>query len=117
MSTSAPATTRGSAVAVAVAECPAAAGPALGRRQVHAVAGSCFVAPFAALGLPPYLTRILPESGDAAVRRAGPPAAVGNKRFGPGAHVPTGTADAVTAALLVALRAMIRRSFHPRRSR
>ncbi|MFJ6792975.1 MFS transporter [Streptomyces sp. NPDC091268] len=38
--------------------------PALGRRQVHAVAGCYFVASFAALGLPPFLTEILPELGD-----------------------------------------------------
>ncbi|MFF5703642.1 MFS transporter [Streptomyces sp. NPDC012794] len=38
--------------------------PVLGRRQVHAVAGCYFVASFAALGLPPFLTEILPELGD-----------------------------------------------------
>ncbi|MEU9146463.1 MFS transporter [Streptomyces sp. NPDC048349] len=38
--------------------------PALGRKQVHAVAGCYFVASFAALGLPPFLTEILPELGD-----------------------------------------------------
>ncbi|MGW7461105.1 MFS transporter [Streptomyces sp. NPDC054797] len=38
--------------------------PALGRRQVHAVAGCYFVASFAALGLPPFLTEILPGLGD-----------------------------------------------------
>lgn len=38
--------------------------PTLGRRQVHAVAGCYFVASFAALGLPPFLTEILPELGD-----------------------------------------------------
>ncbi|SDT34196.1 Predicted arabinose efflux permease, MFS family [Streptomyces sp. TLI_053] len=36
----------------------------LGRRQVHAVAACYFVASFAALGLPPYLTTILPGLGD-----------------------------------------------------
>ncbi|MER7703266.1 MFS transporter [Kitasatospora sp. NPDC097605] len=36
----------------------------LGRRQVHAVAACYFVASFAALGLPPYLTAILPGLGD-----------------------------------------------------
>ena len=45
--------------------------PALARRQVHAVAGCYFVASFAALGLPPYLTEILPELGDGAARWAG----------------------------------------------
>ncbi|MBZ4020608.1 MFS transporter [Streptomyces purpurogeneiscleroticus] len=45
--------------------------PALGRRQVHAVAGCYFVASFAALGLPPYLTEILPDLGDHAARWAG----------------------------------------------
>ncbi|MFE9399670.1 MFS transporter [Streptomyces flavidovirens] len=55
--------------AAAPAQAPAA--PALGRRQVHAVAGCYFVASFAALGLPPYLTEILPEFGDTAARWAG----------------------------------------------
>ncbi|MFJ4776012.1 MFS transporter [Streptomyces sp. NPDC088762] len=45
--------------------------PSLGRRQVHAVAGCYFVASFAALGLPPYLTEILPGLGDATARWAG----------------------------------------------
>ncbi|MEV0096840.1 MFS transporter [Streptomyces sp. NPDC050738] len=45
--------------------------PAFGRRQVHAVAACYFVASFAALGLPPYLTAILPGLGDAAARWAG----------------------------------------------
>jgi MFS family permease len=45
--------------------------PALGRRQVHAVAGCYFVASFAALGLPPYLTEILPQLGDSTARWAG----------------------------------------------
>ncbi|MFI1306455.1 MFS transporter [Streptomyces sioyaensis] len=45
--------------------------PALARRQVHAVAGCYFVASFAALGLPPYLTEVLPELGDGAARWAG----------------------------------------------
>ncbi|MBD0690568.1 transporter [Streptomyces sp. CBMA123] len=36
----------------------------LDRRQVHAVAACYFVASFAALGLPPYLTEILPSLGD-----------------------------------------------------
>ncbi|WP_035792393.1 MFS transporter [Kitasatospora mediocidica] len=36
----------------------------LERRQVHAVAACYFVASFAALGLPPYLTAILPGLGD-----------------------------------------------------
>ncbi|MFG2650539.1 MFS transporter [Streptomyces sp. NPDC048436] len=48
-----------------------AVGPELGRRQVHAVAACYFVASFAALGLPPYLTEILPELGDASARWAG----------------------------------------------
>lgn len=42
-----------------------------GRSHVHAVAGCYFVASFAALGLPPYLTQILPEFGDHAARWAG----------------------------------------------
>ncbi|WSL21490.1 MFS transporter [Streptomyces sp. NBC_01283] len=46
-------------------------GAGLGRRQVHAVAACYFVASFAALGLPPYLTQILPELGDASARWAG----------------------------------------------
>ncbi|MEI5525981.1 MFS transporter [Streptomyces brasiliscabiei] len=45
--------------------------PAFGRRQVHAVAACYFVASFAALGLPPYFTQILPELGDRAARWAG----------------------------------------------
>lgn len=36
----------------------------LDRRQLHAVAACYFVASFAALGLPPYLTAILPALGD-----------------------------------------------------
>ncbi|MEV7771146.1 MFS transporter [Kitasatospora sp. NPDC086791] len=43
----------------------------LGRRQVHAVAACYFVASFAALGLPPYLTAILPPLGDPQARWAG----------------------------------------------
>ncbi|WP_405365021.1 MFS transporter [Kitasatospora sp. NBC_00039] len=43
----------------------------LGRRQVHAVAACYFVASFAALGLPPYLTAILPTLGDPQGRWAG----------------------------------------------
>ncbi|MFF4382911.1 MFS transporter [Kitasatospora sp. NPDC001547] len=43
----------------------------LGRRQVHAVAACYFVASFAALGLPPYLTAILPALGDQEARWAG----------------------------------------------
>ena len=42
-----------------------------GRSHVHAVAGCYFVASFAALGLPPYLTQILPEFGDGSARWAG----------------------------------------------
>ncbi|MET8978436.1 MFS transporter [Streptomyces sp. NPDC004539] len=42
-----------------------------GRPQVYAVAGCYFVASFAALGLPPYLTEILPELGDRQARWAG----------------------------------------------
>ncbi|ELS58754.1 MFS transporter [Streptomyces viridochromogenes] len=42
-----------------------------GRGQVQAVAGCYFVASFAALGLPPYLTEILPELGDHQARWAG----------------------------------------------
>ncbi|WP_217182470.1 MFS transporter [Streptomyces sp. AC495_CC817] len=45
--------------------------PAFGRRQVHAVAACYFVASFAALGLPPYFTEILPGLGDRAARWAG----------------------------------------------
>jgi predicted MFS family arabinose efflux permease len=44
---------------------------AFGRGQVSAVAGCYFVASFAALGLPPYLTQILPELGDRDARWAG----------------------------------------------
>ncbi|NBE50207.1 MFS transporter, partial [Streptomyces boluensis] len=44
---------------------------ALSRRQVHAVAGCYFVASFAALGLPPYLTEILPGLGDSTGQWAG----------------------------------------------
>lgn len=43
----------------------------LDRRQVHAVAACYFVASFAALGLPPFLTTILPSLGDAQGRWAG----------------------------------------------
>lgn len=42
-----------------------------GRGHVQAVAGCYFVASFAALGLPPYLTEILPELGDHQARWAG----------------------------------------------
>jgi len=42
-----------------------------GTRQVQAIAGCYFVASFAALGLPPYLTLILPELGDPEARWAG----------------------------------------------
>ncbi|MCH0564937.1 MULTISPECIES: MFS transporter [unclassified Streptomyces] len=45
--------------------------PAFGRRHLHAVAGCYFVASFAALGLPPYLTEILPELGDRTAHWAG----------------------------------------------
>lgn len=45
--------------------------PGVGRRQVHAVAACYFVASFAALGLPPYFTGILPELGDRTARWAG----------------------------------------------
>ncbi|MFJ8433301.1 MFS transporter [Kitasatospora sp. NPDC094019] len=50
-------------------ETPAPAG--LDRRQVRAVAACYFVASFAALGLPPYLTVILPGLGDQDGRWAG----------------------------------------------
>ncbi|GAB7187912.1 predicted arabinose efflux permease AraJ [Kitasatospora sp. Ki12] len=52
---------------------PPSAAPSggLGRRQVHAVAACYFVASFAALGLPPYLTAILPTLGDPQARWAG----------------------------------------------
>ncbi|WP_060885855.1 MFS transporter [Streptomyces caniscabiei] len=53
------------------AEALAVSRPAFGRRQVHAVAACYFVASFAALGLPPYFTQILPELGDRAGRWAG----------------------------------------------
>nr|WP_326847013.1 MFS transporter [Streptomyces kaniharaensis] len=43
----------------------------LDRRQVHAVAACYFVASFAALGLPPYLTAILPALGDPQAHWAG----------------------------------------------
>ncbi|MFF4607055.1 MFS transporter [Streptomyces sp. NPDC001339] len=55
---------------VAAAPAPAASAP-LGRRHVHAVAGCYFVASFAALGLPPYLSAILPELGDDTAHWAG----------------------------------------------
>jgi len=61
-------------VSAGVAAPPALAGDApagLGRRQVHAVAACYFVASFAALGLPPYLTEILPSLGDPEGRWAG----------------------------------------------
>lgn len=45
--------------------------PGLTRGQLHAVAGCYFVASFAALGLPPYLTEILPALGDERARWAG----------------------------------------------
>ncbi|WP_370410398.1 MFS transporter [Streptomyces fradiae] len=57
--------------ATAAAAVAPAAGPVLARRQVHAVAGCYFVASFAALGLPPFLTQILPELGDPTARWAG----------------------------------------------
>ncbi|KJS56160.1 transporter [Streptomyces rubellomurinus subsp. indigoferus] len=41
-----------------------APGVALDRGQVHAIAACYFVASFAALGLPPYLSEILPGLGD-----------------------------------------------------
>ncbi|QYX82249.1 MFS transporter [Streptomyces akebiae] len=53
------------------AEALAVSRPAFGRRQVHAVAACYFVASFAALGLPPYFTEILPELGDRAAGWAG----------------------------------------------
>ncbi|WP_328222265.1 MULTISPECIES: MFS transporter [unclassified Streptomyces] len=53
------------------AEVLALSRPAFGRRQVHAVAACYFVASFAALGLPPYFTEILPGLGDGAARWAG----------------------------------------------
>ena len=43
----------------------------LSRRQVRAVASCYFVASFAALGLPPYLTQILPTLGDRDAHWAG----------------------------------------------
>ncbi|WP_405865223.1 MFS transporter [Streptomyces sp. NBC_00005] len=46
-------------------------GSAFSRGHVQAVAGCYFVASFAALGLPPYLTEILPELGDRGARWAG----------------------------------------------
>ncbi|WP_043913593.1 MFS transporter [Kitasatospora griseola] len=53
-------------------DAPAVDRPAgLDRRQVHAVAACYFVASFAALGLPPYLTLILPTLGDREGRWAG----------------------------------------------
>ncbi|MEV0324711.1 MFS transporter [Streptomyces sp. NPDC050658] len=48
-----------------------AVGARFGRRQVHSVAACYFVASFAALGLPPYLTEILPALGDSTARWAG----------------------------------------------
>lgn len=76
------------------APAPAPARP--GRRQVHAVAGCYFVASFAALGLPPYLTSILPELGEGAARWAGllyvVPTVFGALGAPCGAASPTGTA-------------------------
>jgi MFS family permease len=57
-------------VTVTVLTDPAADGQ-VARRHVHAIAGCYFVASFAALGLPPYLTQILPELGDPTARWAG----------------------------------------------
>ncbi|MER6132777.1 hypothetical protein [Streptomyces sp. NPDC001815] len=54
--------------------------PGFGPRQVHAVAGRCSVASFAAPGLPPFQTEILPEPGAVA---AGVAAAAGSARHGP----------------------------------
>ncbi|MFF1817862.1 MFS transporter [Kribbella sp. NPDC058245] len=45
--------------------------PHLSRMHVPAIAGCYFVASFAALGLPPYLTEILPSLGDESGRWAG----------------------------------------------
>lgn len=45
--------------------------PVLAPRHLRAVAGCYFVASFAALGLPPYLTEILPSLGDEKARWAG----------------------------------------------
>ncbi|MFK4088143.1 MFS transporter [Kribbella sp. NPDC020789] len=45
--------------------------PDLSRVHVPAIAGCYFVASFAALGLPPYLTEILPSLGDESGRWAG----------------------------------------------
>lgn len=45
--------------------------PVLTPRHLRAVAGCYFVASFAALGLPPYLTEILPSLGDEEARWAG----------------------------------------------
>ncbi|MEV5650550.1 MFS transporter [Nocardia sp. NPDC052254] len=42
-----------------------------GRREIYAVTGCYFVASFAALGLPPYFTEILPALGDPTGRWAG----------------------------------------------
>lgn len=50
---------------------PASGRVGLDRRQVNAIAACYFVASFAALGLPPYLTAILPGLGDPAGHWAG----------------------------------------------
>ncbi|MEV0600453.1 MFS transporter [Streptomyces sp. NPDC050315] len=71
MSTTAPEAVQAPAAPEAPEAPETPATPALGRRQVHAVAGCYFVASFAALGLPPYLTEILPDLGDHAARWAG----------------------------------------------
>ncbi|MDQ8703870.1 MFS transporter [Streptomyces sp. LHD-70] len=69
--TTATATTTASADPTVTEDADEESRSALGRRQVHAVAGCYFVASFAALGLPPYLTEILPELGDRTARWAG----------------------------------------------
>lgn len=57
--------------AAALAATAPAASSGLDRRHIRAVAGCYFVASFAALGLPPYLTSILPGLGDPSARWAG----------------------------------------------
>ncbi|MGW6731242.1 hypothetical protein [Streptomyces sp. NPDC055013] len=80
------------------AQAPRMSRSGFGRGRVHTVAGCCFVASFAAPGLPPYLTEILPELGDRSAHWAGVLHVV------PAAPVLIcGAAAAVTAALLPTL--------------
>ncbi|WAU81603.1 hypothetical protein O1Q96_18525 [Streptomyces sp. Qhu-G9] len=83
--------------------------PGVGPRQVRAVAGCCFVASFAAPGLPPFLTEILPEPGAVA---AGVAAAAGSARHGPASPVPIGAAVALITVCATVLRSLCTRWSH-----